>query len=238
MAPCCRSCAAACSARPAARSTAATASPLPSRPSTSSRPMPPAAPVTIATRAVRSSSPPGLTLLLRQGRRTQRCDESFSYRHHRGCLRFALPWRGLLRLDRAPQFDIGNRERPEFGRLNHPLAMSRRTALARLEPPKRGRPDDRRVGERRRPQRTAGWRGFARSASEPGRHGSHTFADGRLGCWGRRTRTLGGLEDIFQFEKARRLPGQRSLFASSENPVLESAGPVGHGEPEIIGGVP
>src|ERR1700730_10502509 len=52
LALCCRSCAArARSARPCeVRSTAAILSPLPSSPSTSSRPMPPAAPVTIATR--------------------------------------------------------------------------------------------------------------------------------------------------------------------------------------------
>src|SRR6266478_7272213 len=52
LAPCCRSCAAwASSARLwAVRSTAATLSPLPSKPCTNSWPMPPAAPVTIATR--------------------------------------------------------------------------------------------------------------------------------------------------------------------------------------------
>src|SRR5467141_1734899 len=59
--------------------------------------------------------------------------------------------------------------------------------------------------------------------------------DGRLGG---QTRTFGGLDDIFQLERARRLRGRRSACSHDRKIIgLENPGSVCHGETEIIGGV-
>jgi hypothetical protein len=79
---------------------------------------------------------------------------------------------------------------------------------------------------------------FCRSASEPGLTEVRHSLDGRLG-FGGQTRIFGGLDDIFQLERARRLRGGRSARSHDRKIIgLENPGSVCHGEAEITGGVP